>query len=81
MNNISMTATQRLLLIDELLELGPGTLTGSEELEALESWDSVAIVSFMVLAKDRFDRTVAAKEIANCLTVNDLVVLLAPAEP
>ena len=70
-----MTREEFLLSIDELLELEPGTLKGPERLDSLESWDSLAIVSFMGLTKVRMDRTLSPKGIAACQCVDDLLTL------
>jgi acyl carrier protein len=71
-----MTREDFLLLMDELLELNPGTLQGPEPLDGLESWDSLSIVSFMGLAKTRYGTTLPAKGIAACRSVNDLFALV-----
>ena len=71
-----MTREEFLLSIDELLELEPGTLKGSEKLAELENWDSLSIVSFMGMAKSRFNTTLPAKGIAACQSVNDLFDLV-----
>lgn len=71
-----MTREDFLLLMDELLELDPGTLKGLEPLDGLESWDSLSIVSFMGLAKARCGTTLSAKGIASCRTVDDLFALV-----
>jgi acyl carrier protein len=65
-----------LLLLDELLELDPGTLQGPESLTEVESWDSLAVVSFMGLAKTKAGKTVAPKQVAVCKTVDDLYSLV-----
>lgn len=65
-----------LLLMDELLELEPGNLKGPEKLEDLESWDSLAIVSFMGLAKAKAGKTLSPREIAPCRCVDDLFAII-----
>ena len=67
-----MTRDEFLKALDELLELEPGTLHGPEKLADLETWDSLAIVSFMGMAKARCNATLTAKAIASCETVDDL---------
>lgn len=67
--------THFLRLMDELLELAPGTLTGAESLKSMELWDSVALISFMVMIKENFRITIAPKEAWTCPTVNDLFAL------
>ncbi len=62
--------------LDDLLELDPGTLTGSEELSALEAWNSLAVIGFMAIANEEFGVVVSPKKIAACTKVSDLVALL-----
>jgi acyl carrier protein len=71
-----MTREEFLLSIDELLELEPGTLKGSELVTDLENWDSLSIVSFMGLAQARYNVTLSAKGIAACQSVDDLFALV-----
>ena len=71
-----MTREEFFLSLDELLELEPGTLKGAERLTDLESWDSLSVVSFMGLAKARFNITLPAKGIAACQSVDDLFALV-----
>jgi acyl carrier protein len=72
----TMTREEFLPLMDELLELDPGTLKGPELLADLESWDSLSIVSFMGLAKAQCGVTLPAKAIASCRSVDDLFALV-----
>lgn len=71
-----MTAAEFNVLMDELLELDPGTLQGPELLAQLEAWDSLSIVSFMGMAKTKAGVTVSPKQIAQCKTVSDLYGLV-----
>lgn len=71
-----MQRTEFLLSLDELLELEPGTVQGSETLERLEGWNSLAIISLMALMDERFGVTLQPRRIAACTTVADLVALL-----
>jgi acyl carrier protein len=64
------------LLLDELLELEPGTVKGSETLDSLEGWNSLAIISLMALMDERFGVNLQPRRIAACTTVADLVALL-----
>jgi acyl carrier protein len=65
-----------LLLLDELLELEPGTVKGSETLDSLESWNSLAVISFMALVDEHFGVSLQLRQIAACTTVADLTGLL-----
>jgi acyl carrier protein len=64
-----------LLEIDEILGLHPGTLQGDEKLEELENWDSTALIGIIVLAESASDRHISPDQVANCLTVADLLKL------
>ena len=75
-----MTREEFLAQLDELLELMPGTLQGPEKLENLDQWNSLAIVSFMALADTNNGVRLSPRDIANCITVSDLLKI-AQVEP
>jgi len=64
-----------LLALDEMLELDPGTLTGPEELESLDSWDSLAVISFIALVDEKSGVVVEGEKLAKAKTVADLLDL------
>lgn len=64
-----------LLALDETLELEPGTLTGDETLESLESWDSLAVISFIALVDEKLEIVVEGEKLARAKTVADLLAL------
>jgi acyl carrier protein len=75
-----MAHQEFLSLLDELLELSPGTLKGSELLGSLEGWDSLAVMSFIAMVDEHSGLTVSPKAIVACKTVDDLAKL-AGAQP
>jgi len=76
-----MNREELLALLDELLDLPAGTLNGSERLDELQKWDSLAIVGFIALVDEHFDYTISPREFANCRTINDLLGLVKPLSP
>ena len=62
-----------LFLLDDLLELEPGTVKDSDVLSDLEGWDSLAVIGFMALMDEHFGVHVPAKQLADCQTVSDLL--------
>ena len=70
-----MTQTEFLLLVDEMLEIEPGTLKGDEILAAVPKWDSLAVLGFIVLLDQHFGMSVPATKINACVTVADLIAL------
>lgn len=71
-----MEQNEFLLLLDELLEFEPGTLQGSEILDGLADWNSLAVISFMALADEHFGISLQPRQIAGCSTIADLISLL-----
>ncbi len=65
-----------LLLLDELLEIEPGTLKGPEALDDVEGWNSLAVISFMALVDEQFGISLQPRQIAGCSTITDLTGLL-----
>ncbi len=72
----TMTRRDFLLLLDDLLELDPGTLQGSEELDSLDGWDSLAVVSFLAMVDQHLGAAVPPKAIQESETIEDLVSLV-----
>ena len=70
-----MTRSEFLQSMDEMLELPQGTLTGSEPLDELENWDSVAMMSFIALVNSNNGMTLSPKQIVSCGTVDELLTL------
>ena len=70
-----MARDEFFVALSELLETD-SRLTGAEELSDLGSWDSLAVISFMAMADDRWGVTLAPKNISACKTVDDLAALL-----
>ncbi|HYC02653.1 MAG TPA: acyl carrier protein [Azospirillaceae bacterium] len=66
-----------LLALDEMLELDPGTLQGPEVLKEIDSWDSLAVISFIALADEKFNVVVEGEKLAAAKTVDDLLALVA----
>lgn len=70
-----MNRSDFFLLLDDLLELTPGTLRRDSVL-ADNGWSSIAVVGFMALVDEQFGATVSPPKIAKCKTADDLVELL-----
>ena len=71
----SMTRKEFLASMDTMLELPEGTLTGSERLEDLEEWNSMAMISFMALADEHNQVKLSPRQLAACSTVSELLQL------
>ena len=63
-------------LLDELIEVKPGTIKGNEALADIEGWDSLAVVGFIAIVDQNFGVTLSATNLKGCKTVPDLITLL-----
>lgn len=70
-----MTKAQFYAEIENMLEMTPGSINGSEFLSNLEQWDSLAVLSFIAMADANLGTLVSANELAKCRTVADLLAL------
>ena len=70
-----MTRKEFLSSMDTMLELPEGTLTGSEQLEDLEQWNSMAMLSFIALADENNRVKLPIRKLASCTTVSELLEL------
>ena len=70
-----MTNDDALKALDELVDLPAGTLTGSEKLEDVEGWNSMAMIGVIALA-DENGVTLSPRQIAGCTTIGDVLALL-----
>lgn len=71
----NMTRPEFLVLMDDLLELPTGTLTGSEKLENLEGWNSLALIGYMALVDEHMGVKLSPRQFLTCQTVDDLLSL------
>lgn len=71
-----MSRPEGLQTIQQAMGLPPGTLTGSEEIESLDEWNSLAVVEFMAMTDKKLGVSLDVERIAACVTIDDLVSLL-----
>ena len=61
---------------EELLEVPPGRFALDAALEAIPEWNSMAILSFIMMADEDFGVSPSPKAIKDCKTVADLLALV-----
>jgi acyl carrier protein len=71
-----MKGQEFLAVLDDLLEMERGTLTGAEKLGDIAEWDSMAVIGFIAVVDKHFGVTVDAGAIAKAKVVSDLVALV-----
>ena len=73
-----MTSEEFLNELAEVLLVEPGTLTPSTELASLETWDSVAYLSVMVMIDDKLGVAMPGEVLNEAKTVGDIVGFVSP---
>ncbi|MED4888204.1 acyl carrier protein [Lysinibacillus sp. FSL R7-0073] len=71
-----MTELEKLSMLEEMLEVDEGSLTPETILVDLEEWDSIAIISFIALLDDEFEKAIKGSEIKEFKTVADALVTM-----
>jgi acyl carrier protein len=71
-----MDKTAFYLELEELLELPKGALKGTQSLESVDEWDSLAVLSFIALADSKYGVMLQPKKIEGCKVVDDLALLI-----
>ena len=67
-----MTKKEFLNIIEGILELDEGVLDGSEKLDELDGWDSLAVVSFIAEIDSELDITLNPNQLSNAQSIEDL---------
>jgi acyl carrier protein len=70
-----MDQQQFVSLVEEILEVDPGSLGLNDVLEELD-WDSLANISLIAEIDSRVGKSLNAERLAACETVRDLYALL-----
>lgn len=68
-----MTQEEKIAMLEEVLELDNGTLTPDMKLEDVESYDSMAKLSLIVMMDDELDKKLTGEQIREFKTVQDIL--------
>ena len=71
-----MTNERKIELIAEILDVEPGVLNQETKFSDLDEWDSIALISFMAMIDDEFDKVVIGSIVKEQKTVADLMALM-----
>ena len=63
-------------LIEEAKEADEGTVAVGQDLD----WDSIAVVTFMALVDEQLNLSISADSLLKCVTVDDVIALVAAAQ-
>ncbi len=68
-----MEIREKIAKLEEIMELGEGSLTEETLLVDVDEWDSVAAISYIALLDEEFGVSISAKEIKSFQTVADAI--------
>jgi acyl carrier protein len=63
-------------LLEETIEADENSLSGKSQLEELDCWDSLAIVTFIAMVDENFDIILSPEKISKSKTIQDLILML-----
>lgn len=68
-----MTEKEKLELLEDTLEVDEGTLTPDTNLEDIDEFNSMAVLSLIVMFEDEFGKKITGKEIKKYTTIADIL--------
>lgn len=71
-----MNKIEKIRLIEEIMELEEDTLNEDSVLSNYDEWDSLTIISYIVLMDTQFDKNISINEIKRFITVKDAINLM-----
>lgn len=71
-----MDKKEKLELLEEVLDVDCDSIDETTVLADLEEWDSVAILSLIIMFEEKFDKKVSAQDAKAYNTVNDILEMM-----
>ncbi|MCI9538612.1 MAG: acyl carrier protein [Eubacterium sp.] len=68
-----MTEQEKLGLLEETLEVDEGSLTPDMHLDDIDEFNSMAVLSLIVMFEDEFDKKITGKEIKTFTSVSEIL--------
>ncbi len=68
-----MTEKEKLELLEDTLEVDEGSLTPDTNLEDIDEFNSMAVLSLIVMFEDEFGKKITGKEIKKYTTIADIL--------
>ena len=66
-----MTNEEKIELIADVMDLDASEITPETKLADLDSWDSVALLSFIAMMDEKFNKAIKGAEIRAFVTIQD----------
>lgn len=71
-----MNTQERIELLEEIMDLDPGTLKEDDVLASYEEWDSLTALTFISEMDERFGKKITGEDIKAFVTVADAIAVM-----
>jgi acyl carrier protein len=71
-----MTEREKLALLEDMFEMEEGELSPDMKLKEVEAWDSMMMLSLIVLMNDEFGKKLTGDEIDGFETIGDVIACM-----
>ena len=71
-----MTEKEKLVMLEEIMDLEEDFLSPEMILKDIEEWDSIAAISLIALMDEEFDKTIKGSEVRELETVADIITIM-----
>lgn len=68
-----MELSEKLALLEDILDVDAGSLSVEQELADLDEWDSLSALSVVVMVKDEFNKKLTGSEVRAFVTIQDII--------
>ena len=68
-----MTEKEKIEIMEEIMDVEPGSLHLDDQLKNIEEWDSLSVLSYISKVRDVFHKTINGTEIKQMETVADAI--------
>jgi len=72
-----MINQEKIALIEDMMEMEEGTITGDTVLADVEEWNSMAKLSLIVLMDEEFSKKLSSNQIKEFKTIQDILDFMA----
>lgn len=71
-----MSKKEKIELLEEIMDLDPGTLKEDDELKNYDEWDSLTALSLISEIDERFGKKISGEQIKGFKTVSDAISIM-----
>jgi len=71
-----METTEKIRLLEEMLELKSGSLKEDTQIKDIDGWDSMAALSLIALCDEKFQKILTGEQILSFITIKDVTDFL-----